>query len=376
MIKFFRKIRQRLLSESKFSKYMLYAIGEVVLVIIGILFALQINNWNSNKVAYNQELELYAKLLDDLNDNFKSTIYKKSEQMRYQNVHYQVYNESIGRAAYDPNTNYNFLHWIQPYGAGISEKHTESLSNIRNDSIRDWLKYLIRNEELVSTSYTIWNKLKVERLRPFLNKYGIHDTEAAFNDNPYDFGPLLYIDLIDHSKLKEQYGSIELDEILFDLRLQTSWTYSTLQILERSNNEFEEVLVRVLTQNGRTESIKRIPRKHLSDLLTEGKTIDEVIQVIKSTNKKDSDYITYDWAINALAYDLFRQKKSFNDALKLFKLNTELYPDMPNPWDSYSECLLAMGKKEEGIKAYKRFVELSPDNESAKRALEELERSE
>jgi hypothetical protein len=46
MIKFFRKIRQKMLNESKFSKYLLYAIGEIVLVVIGILIALQINNWN------------------------------------------------------------------------------------------------------------------------------------------------------------------------------------------------------------------------------------------------------------------------------------------------------------------------------------------
>ena len=44
MIKFFRKIRQRLLSENKCSKYLLYAIGEIVLVVIGILIALAIND--------------------------------------------------------------------------------------------------------------------------------------------------------------------------------------------------------------------------------------------------------------------------------------------------------------------------------------------
>jgi len=49
MIKFFRKIRQNLLSESKFSQYLIYAIGEIVLVVIGILIALQINNWNEEK---------------------------------------------------------------------------------------------------------------------------------------------------------------------------------------------------------------------------------------------------------------------------------------------------------------------------------------
>jgi hypothetical protein len=55
MIKFFRKIRQNLLVENRFNKpaspagrYLLYAIGEIILVVIGILIALQINNWNEH----------------------------------------------------------------------------------------------------------------------------------------------------------------------------------------------------------------------------------------------------------------------------------------------------------------------------------------
>jgi len=48
MIKFFRKIRQNLLRENKTGKYFKYAIGEITLVVIGILIALQINNWNEN----------------------------------------------------------------------------------------------------------------------------------------------------------------------------------------------------------------------------------------------------------------------------------------------------------------------------------------
>ncbi len=49
MIKFFRKIRQNLLTEGKTSKYFKYAIGEIILVVIGILIALQINNWNEER---------------------------------------------------------------------------------------------------------------------------------------------------------------------------------------------------------------------------------------------------------------------------------------------------------------------------------------
>ena len=49
MIKFFRKIRRTLLTENKYSKYVLYAIGEVALVVIGILIALSLNNSNDHK---------------------------------------------------------------------------------------------------------------------------------------------------------------------------------------------------------------------------------------------------------------------------------------------------------------------------------------
>ena len=55
MIKFFRKIRHKLLSENKFSKYLIYAIGEIILVVIGILIALSINNWNANRINTKKE---------------------------------------------------------------------------------------------------------------------------------------------------------------------------------------------------------------------------------------------------------------------------------------------------------------------------------
>lgn len=66
MIKFFRNIRQSLLNEGKNSKYFKYAIGEIVLVVIGILIALQINNWNENRKENRIENELIDVLITDL----------------------------------------------------------------------------------------------------------------------------------------------------------------------------------------------------------------------------------------------------------------------------------------------------------------------
>ena len=69
MIKFFRKIRQKLLSENKFNKYLIYAIGEIILVVIGILIALQVNNLNERRIASDQS-KTYLKNLDaEINQN-------------------------------------------------------------------------------------------------------------------------------------------------------------------------------------------------------------------------------------------------------------------------------------------------------------------
>lgn len=83
MIKFFRHIRQKLLSESKFSKYLLYAIGEIVLVVIGILLALQINSWKVSSDNKKVERSILINIKKDLEadiKNLKNVTLFKAEQ--------------------------------------------------------------------------------------------------------------------------------------------------------------------------------------------------------------------------------------------------------------------------------------------------------
>ncbi|MBN4047144.1 hypothetical protein JYU05_01205 [bacterium AH-315-P13] len=79
MIKFFRRIRQNMIKENKASKYMLYAIGEILLVMIGILLALQVNNWNENRKAVLNEIATANELYNELDKNLRYT-QKKLEQ--------------------------------------------------------------------------------------------------------------------------------------------------------------------------------------------------------------------------------------------------------------------------------------------------------
>jgi len=81
MIKLFRNIRQNLLAEGKITKYLKYAIGEIVLVVIGILIALSINNWNESRKDSIAENDFYCKLLEDFELDRQNAIrlYKESD---------------------------------------------------------------------------------------------------------------------------------------------------------------------------------------------------------------------------------------------------------------------------------------------------------
>lgn len=68
MINLFRAIRQNLLSEGKTVKYIKYAFGEIILVVIGILIALSINNWNQNRLDRNLESQYYKRVLEDVKE--------------------------------------------------------------------------------------------------------------------------------------------------------------------------------------------------------------------------------------------------------------------------------------------------------------------
>lgn len=72
MIRFFRKIRQRLLTENKLSKYLLYAAGEILLVMIGILLALQVNNWNEKRKTKAIELDYLIALEEEFEFNLEA----------------------------------------------------------------------------------------------------------------------------------------------------------------------------------------------------------------------------------------------------------------------------------------------------------------
>lgn len=178
MIKFFRQIRQTLIMENKTSKYFKYAIGEIVLVVIGILIALQINTWNQHRIENKKEEELLIGLLDEFQYNLdtleEGLIVNDKVNQACISLTQMIRSGTIDKETKLVDELLVTLGTFQSFDArtGISDEIVNSgkLSILKNDTLRtqlsNWLTVLRDSEEDIlfrSDHYTM-------NLMPFLMK--------------------------------------------------------------------------------------------------------------------------------------------------------------------------------------------------------------
>ncbi len=94
MIKFFRKIRQKMLTENNFKKYLIYALGEILLVMIGISLAFQVSNWDNNRIKKNAENKYYESIRAQIADDKENIQGQKDYNNRYM-IQFKYANEII-----------------------------------------------------------------------------------------------------------------------------------------------------------------------------------------------------------------------------------------------------------------------------------------
>jgi len=144
------------------------------------------------------------------------------------------------------------------------------------------------------------------------------------------------------------------------------YTMDTTQVTDE-----ERTLYNVQTLAEQKIAIRNVNLLSISDYYAKNNSIDKTIMLIKSEKEKgnDAEYHISEDVINNFGYELMGAGKE-KEALKVFKLNTELYPEAYNTFDSYGECLLKLRKKKLGLQAYQRSLELNPQNKNAKYILE------
>lgn len=149
----------------------------------------------------------------------------------------------------------------------------------------------------------------------------------------------------------------------------TKWRRYTIDTTKISDEQRRYYSVETLSEQLEKEYLMNL--KPLADYYKKTNSVDKTIEQIKTEFKRGRlSAQSLDAEVNKLGYELLTKHKE-QDALKIFKLNTELYPKSFNAFDSYGECLLQLGKKKEALKAYKKSLQLNPENDNARKILEQ-----
>ena len=183
MIKFFRKIRQNLLTKNKNGEYLKYAVGEIILVVIGILIALSINNWNEERNNFQKQELLTKNIIEDLKLDFihiNKSLSEVSDQMNLiDNLISKIFDnktrlsiESIGLIRYSSD--------FRP----ISQRnHSESVSSLEDDFIRKLLQSYFLKEDQVTDIFIEYIDIVHNKIRPYLSDVGMHNLKSLYNQD-------------------------------------------------------------------------------------------------------------------------------------------------------------------------------------------------
>ncbi len=108
-MKLFRNQRSKLLKNKKIGNYLAYAIGEIILVVVGILIAVSLNNWNQNRKQQQQLLNIYTIIADELKNDLKEIEKIQSSYRVTKPVFTKILNDSVSAVDYAVNPQFTYI---------------------------------------------------------------------------------------------------------------------------------------------------------------------------------------------------------------------------------------------------------------------------
>jgi hypothetical protein len=190
-------MRERLLKKRKLMTYLFYAVGEILLVVIGILIALQVNNWNEEQKERDLELKMLSQIGADLRGSSEdiNELYNRLEisinSADSLLKSFRNRNETQGFVFHASLIHRRFF--FNPSTSGYAQLRTSSANVIQNDALRNRIveiyeggfEEIKKRQELLSEHMTI-NLIPLSRSRFNLNKQ-ISFRMSDFDENSMDF---------------------------------------------------------------------------------------------------------------------------------------------------------------------------------------------
>jgi hypothetical protein len=237
MIKFFRKIRQKLLSENKFTKYLIYAIGEIILVVIGILIALQINNWNEQRKEQKTQISLLINLYENLGADSSVLQKTRHNMLEIIETQKQLHDFRKGKLKSTDIENPEKIRGSVRNYSITQANHPEIAAKIFNEALKEQMREYYRILAFLENSYHQYDNVVKNIVRPYLANNIILNPDFIFDNqdqlNNQNLEKSMYLNL-------EQFYLIikndDFGQILFESNLKAIETIAFYNELLAANS--------------------------------------------------------------------------------------------------------------------------------------------
>lgn len=237
MLFLLRQIRRKMIANNKFGVYLAYAVGELFLVVLGILIAIQIDDWNRDNELNQQELESYQLIITDLKRDSSLLLTYQSNYTQYLDVYYRLNDIKEGKGSFEKSLPDFLVSNIQ-YNLVTKNNHQATIEKLRNSNIREQINiYFSRLEQLDQAAEEFNDFIKLETRPFFLKENEVFNNAVVFDQEDRTFPPIRKISTIDTVKLKRVIDHPYFLPILSQLRMSIGFYLAVLNRSIADNNK-------------------------------------------------------------------------------------------------------------------------------------------
>lgn len=232
-MKLLRTIRQNLIMKNQNGNYYKYAVGEIILVVLGILIALSINNWNENRKNKKKELVLINNIIEDLGLDLIHINKSLNEVVNQKELVDDLIEKIIDNKKKLDYEKIGLLRFSSDFRPISQRNHSESISNLNDDFIRDILQKYFLKEDQVLDIFLEYVDIIHNKIRPYLSETGMHNLQSLYDNKTNE---KLHVPL--HPKiLEKQLSVLKFQQLLYERRLKTDSFEKLLRELRLRNEE-------------------------------------------------------------------------------------------------------------------------------------------
>ncbi len=219
MIKFFKKIRQKMLTENNFKKYLVYALGEILLVMIGISLAFQVSNWDNNRIKKNAENKYYESVRAQIADD-KENIQGQKDYNNHYMTQFKYANEII------ENNDRSKLDTLGPIIRNLTQySDFDKQGNIYETMVNSGQINLLQNDKIVN------GIRRLEEMYIYINRMENIHYDAMMN----------HAVVVINSVLKYSTSEIKKPDEVFNYEFQ-NLVIILMQIMEEKDKTYIQAL--------------------------------------------------------------------------------------------------------------------------------------